>query len=1097
VICAKTKDNGAQMSMQKSDLAAKKGHAPDTAAASLDADQWRAAFRKLDELLTLPAQERAAVLAANDAGADGSTVFSAVRDWCDRTTGLNANSNVTHGSGLSNGIGSAAADVLGAIAASHPGQQFGNYVLLDQIGQGGMGSVWRAERSDGLYKAQVAVKMLGAMALSSHARARFAQEGETLALLSHPNIARLLDAGITPDGQRFLVLELVQGLSLNDYVKQHAPSSQQKLALFRQLLSAIAFAHDRLVVHRDLKPSNVMITADGTLKLLDFGVSKLLDDGTATDGDLTRDYGAAYTEAYAPPEQMRGEPTATGADIFALGVLLHELIGGQRITWSRKKFDLQPGDRPANLNRIESPDLRSIVRKAVEVSSTDRYRTALAMDEDIARYMAGDAVLAHEGGFAYRARRFVMRNKLMVGATAAVFSALVAGAGAATWQWRVAISENQRAEAASRDATAEATRANGEAARASAEAKRANAEAERAGAAAIVAEEGKRETQKALERADAAARRATQQTAQALQANQQAKSETARAVVEAQKAASVKDFLVNLLGANSVSGTNAAPGALAAEASRKTTAEELLVRGATLVSSADSTMPAQVRSELFVLVGGLLHDLHINDKAIDVRRARLNALPASAPQSTLAQAVFDLADSEYRKGDIAAQRQTLKRLESAGLRDPEIAARLTFREGRALLLEQKGSEGVAQLERAVKLLAPFPNLFGELIQARLDLGEWLRLSDTKRAEQVLTESLQMIESRTQISSELRSDTLTRMINFYGRAQRLKETDETYKRAVNTLEPIGENALISRAVLDTQYASALLGQGRRSGVRPLLESAISAFDQRGLLGHVDIPTNALFSYAQVLVGEHENSAAEDRLHSVLKAWLDPGVNRASVLQVLATAQSNQGKYSEARANALLSLDIRKQKLVATHFIVALTQDVLANIAINEKNWEEAAYRIAEMRKGAPPAGGVGAFVSTQFSITEMRNLSRQGQHAAARDIGKAALAAGYVTSSPQLHQTIFFTTLAAAHIDLREASDAKEMLDRAALLAPAEPGPIPLQRLELLIAQARFEKKFHSAKTDARKALAESAKNIKIIPTNLVSTVAELTSSATN
>jgi eukaryotic-like serine/threonine-protein kinase len=383
------------MSMQKNDQSLKASDTQGAATQSLDADQWRAAFRKLDELLTLPAEERAAVLAANDAGTDGRTVLSAVRDWCERTTGLNANSSVT----LGGGIGSAAADVLGTIIASQPGQQFGNYVLLDQIGQGGMGSVWRAERSDGLYKAQVAVKMLGAMALSSHARARFAQEGETLALLSHPNIARLLDAGITPEGRRFLVLELVQGLSLNEYVKQHALSPQQKLALFRQLLSALAFAHDRLVVHRDLKPSNVMVTSDGTLKLLDFGVSKLLDDSVTTDGDLTRDYGAAYTEAYAPPEQMRGEPTATGADIFALGVLLHELMGGERVTWSRKKFDVQPGDQPANLNRIESLDLRSIVRKAVEVSPADRYRTALAMDEDIARYMAGDAVLAHEGGF--------------------------------------------------------------------------------------------------------------------------------------------------------------------------------------------------------------------------------------------------------------------------------------------------------------------------------------------------------------------------------------------------------------------------------------------------------------------------------------------------------------------------------------------------------------------------------------------------------------------------------------------------------------------------------------------------------------------------
>jgi hypothetical protein len=343
-----------------------------------------------------------------------------------------------------------------------------------------------------------------------------------------------------------------------------------------------------------------------------------------------------------------------------------------------------------------------------------------------------------------------MRNKLMVGAATAVFSALIAGVGVATWQWRVAISENQRAEAASRDAQAEATRANDEAAR--------------AGAAALIAEDGKRVTQKALERADAEAKRATQQTAQALQANQQAKSETARAVIEAQKASSVKTFLVNLLSANSVSGAGGAPGALAAEASRKTTAEELLVRGATLVSAGDRNMPAEVRGELFVLVGGLLHDLHINDKAIEVRRARLNALPANASASTLAQAVLDVADSEYRKGDMAAQRQTLKRLESAGLRDSEIAARLAFREARTLAFEQKGADVVVGLEQAAKLLAPFPTQFRELVEARLEWAEWLRRTDTKRAEAVLIDTLEMIEKAPKVNAELQSDALVRMVS---------------------------------------------------------------------------------------------------------------------------------------------------------------------------------------------------------------------------------------------------------------------------------------------------------------------------------------------
>ena len=243
---------------------------------------------------------------------------------------------------------SAIASISQALLAGarlEPGQRCGNYRLIEPIGQGGMGSVWRAERVDGLYQSQVAVKLLGSLALSAHARARFAREGELLARLTHPHIARLLDAGLTDDHQRFLVLELVAGQDITAFVKAAALDQRAIVALFRQVLAAVAFAHSQLVVHRDIKPGNVMVTTEGQVKLLDFGVAKLLDSDEAED-NLTRVVGAAYTEAYAAPEQLRGDAVGTAADVFSLGGLLHQLLLDKTPKWPCANRDLGTGMLP-------------------------------------------------------------------------------------------------------------------------------------------------------------------------------------------------------------------------------------------------------------------------------------------------------------------------------------------------------------------------------------------------------------------------------------------------------------------------------------------------------------------------------------------------------------------------------------------------------------------------------------------------------------------------------------------------------------------------------------------------------------------------------
>ena len=419
---------------------------PATPRPDLDVAQWRDVFGHLDALLEVPAEERLAALDAQAASGNDGTVASVLKDFCLRTAAADAPDVA--------GVASMSQALL-AGARPQAGHRCGNYRLIEPIGQGGMGSVWRAERMDGLYQSEVAVKLLGSLALSPHARARFAREGELLARLAHPHIARLLDAGLTEDYQRFLVLELVRGQDIQAYVQATAPDQRAILMLFRQILSAVAFAHSQLVVHRDIKPGNVMVTTDGQVKLLDFGVAKLIDSDDIED-NLTRVVGAAYTEAYAAPEQLRGDVVGTAADIFSLGSLLHQLLLGAVPQWSAAKRDLKPGMQPALAPQAAlalPADLRAIIMKALAVAADERYPTAAAFDDDVARFLAGEVVRAQPATRLYQLRKFISRHRWPVLAGGAASLAVIASLGVALWQLQEA--REQRTQALQ-----EASRAN-------------------------------------------------------------------------------------------------------------------------------------------------------------------------------------------------------------------------------------------------------------------------------------------------------------------------------------------------------------------------------------------------------------------------------------------------------------------------------------------------------------------------------------------------------------------------------------------------------------------------------------------------------------
>jgi WD40 repeat protein/serine/threonine protein kinase len=341
------------------------------------------------------------------------------------------------------------------------GKRFGPYRVLSLIGRGGMGSVWLAERIDGLFSRQVALKLV-ASALSGEVMSeRLAREREIVGSLSHPNIARLLDAGFAEDGQPYLALEYIPGLPLSHYCDQERLSVPARLTLFRQVLGAVQYAHAHAVIHRDLKPSNILVTADGQAHLLDFGIAKLLHEGEAHETQLTQLGGRALTPDYAAPEQIAGASVTTAADVYALGVILYELLCGQRPYRLKRdsrgaleeailQAEPQAPSRaaiaaaaaqarattPRKLAKALRGDLDTITLKALKKRPAERYATADAFSEDLGRYERAEVVLAQPDSVVYRAAKFTRRHWVGMAVTGALIVTLALGLGATSYEAR-------------------------------------------------------------------------------------------------------------------------------------------------------------------------------------------------------------------------------------------------------------------------------------------------------------------------------------------------------------------------------------------------------------------------------------------------------------------------------------------------------------------------------------------------------------------------------------------------------------------------------------------------------------------------------------
>lgn len=403
----------------------------------MSAESWRVLSGELDRVLELPESEQQSWLAALHTRDPVSAA------WMKRLLAARGSERFADFLQESPGV-----PVRDLERASLVGTWVGAYQVDAEVGHGGMGSVWRAHRADGSFEGTVALKFLHAYFLGSDGERRFRAEGRLLARLDHPHIARLIDAGVLNGREPYLVLEYVEGEPIDAYCERQALGLEARIRLFLDVLAAVVHAHGHLIVHRDIKPSNILVTAAGTVKLLDFGIAKLLDEGEGV-GALSQTRWAALTPLYAAPEQILAQPITTATDVYSLGLVLFRLLTGKHAVVPEDHAGGQAlhailAGNPQRASAVASVagiparslagDIDNILGKALKRDPAERYSTAQTFADDLRRYLADEPVTARADTWSYRARKLLRRRRGAVLSAAAVAIALVAISGIALWQ---------------------------------------------------------------------------------------------------------------------------------------------------------------------------------------------------------------------------------------------------------------------------------------------------------------------------------------------------------------------------------------------------------------------------------------------------------------------------------------------------------------------------------------------------------------------------------------------------------------------------------------------------------------------------------------
>jgi serine/threonine-protein kinase len=436
--------------------------------------EWKALFDLLDKFLELEESERPPFL---EQLAHGSPEL---REQFERLLAKNArNQSVDSLSELSpGGVMPAIRHIRHSPATFTSGAEIGPYRLVREIGLGGMSSVWLATRSDGALQRELALKLPHIDLHKAGLAERFARERDILAALTHPHIARLYDAGISDSGQPFLAMEYVEGVPILEHCASRRIDIAGRMTLYLQILDAVQYAHSKLVLHRDLKPTNILVTDHGQIRLLDFGIAKLIVEGSASETELTRFGGRALTLAYASPEQILGRPLGTASDVYSLAIVAHELLTGARpyrppddsqVALEQAILTTPPrplseatredqaalcGTTRAKLQESLRGDLEAIVSKALRKEPELRYQTVDALREDLLRHQRSEPVEARRGARGYVFGRFMRRHRWLIAATTLALLLTWAAATAIAWQGHMATLAAARADVEAKKANA-------------------------------------------------------------------------------------------------------------------------------------------------------------------------------------------------------------------------------------------------------------------------------------------------------------------------------------------------------------------------------------------------------------------------------------------------------------------------------------------------------------------------------------------------------------------------------------------------------------------------------------------------------------------
>ena len=929
---------------------------------ALDPDRWRLLSPLLDEALELPADARAGWLArlALEQPELAGDVEALLDDHA-------ASADARF---LTAGTDSPLDDV-GLGAASLAGQTLGAYTLESPIGQGGMGSVWLGQRSDGRFAGKVAVKLLNVSLIGRTGGERFKREGKILAHLAHQNIARLIDAGVTGAGQPYLVLEYIEGEPIDRYCDKAGLDVVARLRLFLDVLAAVAHSHAHLIVHRDIKPLNVLVATDGNAKLLDFGIAKLLEEGELS-GDateLTREGGRALTPEYAAPEQMLGDPITTATDVYALGVLLYVLLAGRhpggenvRSTADLIKtiVDVEPprlseavasartlspqvladnaarrATTPEKLKRLLQGDLDNIVAKALKKNPAERYATVDAFGDDLRRYLGHEPVSARPDTLAYRFGKFARRNRMTVAAGALAALAVVAGLAGTITQARRAFEQAQRAEQQAR----------------------------------------------------------------------QAQHERDRALHELTYAEASDEFLSFLLQEGS---------------DKPFTTAQLLARGEQLVDRQFADDPA-LRARLLLMLADLYGQAMEQDKAQTLLLRAQAAVSGGTDPSLQASIDCGLAE-RYGDGSAFGQAQPLFDAAIARLRaapDRDLAVLASCLTSRSMVNAVRGDAkgALADAQAALSSLgSPRPGQRSLAVSARTALAD---------ARSMLgEEALAVAEYRRavdEINAMGRGHTLfaVTLLNDLGvhlsKAGQWLSATETYERGLVVANQVERADAISPAI-ETNYAKLLVELGRTSEAMSLFERAMASAIQRGHVssiasvsllsapawcaagefdrcaallaqarqrmqatlpaGHATLGTLET-EEAQLELGRHQPAAARDHLRralSIFGAAVQKNPNRLRALTLLALADLQLGDGAAAREHAAQAVAQARTALAGFPSSAWLGQALLAQGTVQKAQGDEASARATLREALAQLQGSLGSGApATQEAAALLRDL----------------------------------------------------------------------------------------------------------------------------